>query len=228
MIKKINKIKNLGLVFSDYTWNDNLSDYQLPEFKRYNLIYGWTGSGKTTLSKLFSVIESGDVKNIPNLEYEVEDCENNKYKQGESFNKKIRVFNQDYIKNNLKIQEGRAKSITLILGDVNKEIVEQIEADEKGRYALPFYKIYLEEKFIENNEDNLVDDPFQRKRKVNFKQQMDDFYRTVEAVIAGDNNTQQEVLARGILRSKRQSYKTRKDRAYPRKSHRHVNKWQKL
>lgn len=131
MIKKINKIKNLGLVFSDYTWNYNLSDYQLSEFKRYNLIYGWTGSGKTTLSKLFSVIEDGDVTNIPDLEYEAEDDQNNKYKQRESFNKKIRVFNQDYIENNLKIQEGKAKSITLILGDVNKEIVEQIEADEK-------------------------------------------------------------------------------------------------
>jgi len=131
MIKKINKIKNLGLVFSDYAWNYNLSDYQLPEFHRYNLIYGWTGSGKTTLSKLFSVIEDGDVKSIPDFEYEVEDDEGNKYKQEEPFNKKIRVFNQDYIENNLKTQEGKAKTITLIFGDVNKEIVEQIEADEK-------------------------------------------------------------------------------------------------
>jgi wobble nucleotide-excising tRNase len=130
MIKKINKIKNLGLVFSDYSWNYNLSDYQLPEFKRFNLIYGWTGSGKTTLSKLFYVIEDGDIKNIPNLEYEIEDEGNNKYRQGESFNKKIRVFNQNYIENNLKIQEGKAKAITLILGDVNKETVEQIEIDK--------------------------------------------------------------------------------------------------
>jgi hypothetical protein len=84
----------------------------------------------------------------------------------------------------------------------------------------------LEEKFIENNEDELLD-PFQRERKVNFKQQMDDFYRTVEAVIAGDNKTQKKVLAKGTLRSARQSYKTRKDRSYPRKSHRRVNKWQK-
>ena len=86
----------------------------------------------------------------------------------------------------------------------------------------------LEEKFVENNEDDLSDDPFQRKRKVNFKQLMDNTYRTVEAVIAGNNETQQEVLANGSLRSKRQSYKTRNDRAYLRKSHRHENKWQKL
>ena len=36
----------------------------------------------------------------------------------------------------------------------------------------------LEEKFIENIEEDLLD-PFQRRRKVNFMQQMDDFYRTV-------------------------------------------------
>ena len=56
---------------------------------------------------------------------------------------------------------------------------------------------------------------------------MDDFYRTVEAVIAGDNKTQRQVLAKGTLRAERQSYKTRKDRSYPRKSHRRVNKSQK-
>ena len=85
----------------------------------------------------------------------------------------------------------------------------------------------IEEKFIENNEEDLPD-PFQRKRKVNFKQQMDELYRTVEAVIAGDSKTQKEEIAKSTLRSKRQSYKTRKDRAYPRKSNRHVNKWQRL
>jgi len=131
MIKKFNKIKNLGLVFPNYSWNFKLTDYQLKDFKRYNLIYGWTGAGKTTLSKLFSVVEEGDVTDFLNLEYEIEDDEGNKYKNGEAFNKKVRVFNQEYIENNLKIQEGKAKSITLVLGDVSKEIVEQIEADQK-------------------------------------------------------------------------------------------------
>lgn len=96
---------------------------------QYNLIYGWTGSGKTTLSKLFDALESGSLKNAIDLEYEVEDDKRNKFKQGDLFNRKIRVFNQDYKENNLKIQEGKAKTITLILGDANKKIVEQIEND---------------------------------------------------------------------------------------------------
>lgn len=125
MITKINKIKNLG-IFQDFTWNT-----QLPNFRRYNLLYGWTGVGKTTLSKLFNILEEGGVDDFPDLEYEIEDENGNKFKNSEPFDKKIKVFNDDYIKNNLKIQEGKAKAITLVLGGVNKEIKEQIEADEK-------------------------------------------------------------------------------------------------
>ncbi len=126
MIKKINKIKNLGLVFSDYSWDSRLSD-----FKQYNLIYGWTASGKTTLSKLFDALESGGLRNVTDLEYKVEDEKRNKFKQDEPFNMKVRVFNQDYVENNLKVRESKAKAITLILGDANKKIVEQIESDNE-------------------------------------------------------------------------------------------------
>lgn len=124
MITRINKIKNLGLVFPDYIWNS-----YLPNFRRFNLIYGWNGSGKTTLSKLFDALETGGLKQQPTFEYEVEDDTANKYKQGQVFNKKVRIFNQDYIENNLKIRDGKAKAITLVLGDINKEVVEQIEKD---------------------------------------------------------------------------------------------------
>lgn len=122
-IVKINKIKNLGLVFSNYTWNSTL-----PPFKQFNLIYGWNWSGKTTLSRLFDGI--GGVS-VDNLEYEVEDEQGTKYKQGEMFPKKIRVFNQDYIQNNVKILESRANSISVLLGEENKGLLEKIESDRK-------------------------------------------------------------------------------------------------
>lgn len=133
MITKINKIKNLGLVFNDYSWSSNIkTGPQLPDFKQYNLIYGWNATGKTTLSKLFDALEQGELKSVPTLEYEIEDKDKNKFKNGEKFNKKVRVFNQDYIENNIKIREGKAKSITLILGEINKDIVEQIEKDKNN------------------------------------------------------------------------------------------------
>src|ERR1035437_201547 len=132
MIAKINKIKHLGLVFSSYTWDTNL-----PHFKRFNLVYGWNGCGKTTLSRLFDAV--GGTPKAP-LEYEVEDEKGNKYRQTESFPKKIRVFNQDYISKNVKLLESRANSISILLGEENKQLVEQIENDKKlldGDFADP-------------------------------------------------------------------------------------------
>ena len=43
MIRRIQQIKGFG-VFVDFQWPANL-----PEFKQFNLIYGWNYSGKTTL-----------------------------------------------------------------------------------------------------------------------------------------------------------------------------------
>lgn len=123
MIKRIKKIKNLGLVFSDYNWASGL-----PEFKRFNLIYGWTGSGKTTLSNLFAALETGVLSKYAGLEYEVED-ETESFRQGQPFNRKVRVFNQDYVSRNVGFIDGKANPI-YILGEENQKLVESIKMDE--------------------------------------------------------------------------------------------------
>lgn len=51
MITKILKLKNFG-IFHDFSWEINL-----PEFKKFNLIYGWNRSGKTTISRIFTSCE---------------------------------------------------------------------------------------------------------------------------------------------------------------------------
>lgn len=123
MIKKIKRIKNLGLVFSNYSW-----DSGLPDFKRFNLIYGWTGSGKTTLSGIFTALESGKSPKYTNLEYEME-TEAGNYKQDQPFDKKVRVFNQEYVSKNVKLLEGTASPI-IILGEENQKLIEEIKKDE--------------------------------------------------------------------------------------------------
>ena len=123
MVLKINKIKNLGLVFSNYVW-----DASLPAFKRFNLIYGWNGSGKTTLSRLFDLMNGSQVTTE---EYEIEDDAEIKYKQGGTFPRKIRIFNQDYVQNNIELLNGRANSISILLGKENKDLVKNIENDNK-------------------------------------------------------------------------------------------------
>ena len=127
MITKIENIKNLG-IFTDYKWDSNL-----PEFKRFNLIYGWNGSGKTTLSHLFASFETGKSEIYPELEYEIQTNEGN-FTQKNVFNKNIRVFNQDYIFDNIEILSGKAKPI-FILGKENKKLADAIKQDEKILYG---------------------------------------------------------------------------------------------
>ena len=65
MINKIDSLKNLG-IFTDYKW-----EADLPEFKRYNVIYGNNGSGKTTLSKLFDIVRTNNHSDYPELKYKI-------------------------------------------------------------------------------------------------------------------------------------------------------------
>lgn len=53
IITKINKLKRFG-IYQNYAWGS------LDDFKKKNLVYGWNYSGKTTLSKLFQVLEFKD------------------------------------------------------------------------------------------------------------------------------------------------------------------------
>jgi len=123
MIKKIKRIKNLG-IFGDYTWNNNT----LNDFKQYNIIYGWNGSGKTTLTRLFDTLESGSSQEFTNLEYEI-DSDSGIFRQDSQYTRKIRVFNQDYVINNVQILNCKASPI-FILGEENKKVIDKIESDE--------------------------------------------------------------------------------------------------
>lgn len=50
-ITRITRLRDFG-IFRDFKWTDDL-----PDFGRYNLIYGWNGSGKTLLSNLLRRLE---------------------------------------------------------------------------------------------------------------------------------------------------------------------------
>ena len=128
MIEKIISIKNLG-IFSEYK-----SDGSLPEFKEYNLIYGWNGSGKTTLSELFNLLEKDaneKFKKFKQLKYEIKVSDpGGDIKESDRYRKKIKVFNKRYISSNIHIEECKANSIA-ILGEENKDLFGQIRKDEK-------------------------------------------------------------------------------------------------
>lgn len=145
MIKKLKKIKNLGL-FSDYSWDNSLTD-----FDKYNLLYGWNGCGKTTLSKLFACLEDGNSFEFSDLEYDIE-YEGGTAKENTQFNQKIRVFNQDYIQKNVQLVSGKANPI-FILGEENKEIADKVKTDEETLTKLESEKSIKEDEKIRKETD---------------------------------------------------------------------------
>lgn len=50
-ITRFSRLRDHG-VFKDFSWPKSL-----PEFKRFNLMYGWNGTGKTTLTNILRLIE---------------------------------------------------------------------------------------------------------------------------------------------------------------------------
>lgn len=124
-LKKITKLKNLG-IYDDFSWTGDL-----PELKQYNLVYGWNGTGKTTLSKLLGALNTGSHPEFDTLEYSVLDNGGNTHSSGSPFSTPVRVFNSDFISANVDFETQSSKTITVILGEENKEALEAIDADEK-------------------------------------------------------------------------------------------------
>lgn len=128
MIKKINKIKNFG-IYSNYRF----SQENTPEFKKFNLIYGWNYSGKTTLSRIFRSFELKDFSfGFESSEFEIENIDGSKFSQTNlsSNNLPIRVFNSDFIEDNLKWTNESFNPI-FILGEENIETQNNIEHKKK-------------------------------------------------------------------------------------------------
>lgn len=132
MIKRINRIRNLG-VFSNYTRNSDLR-----EFEEKNIIYGWNYSGKTTISRLFSYLDKNEPidEDYKTVEFEIE-LDNGKKITNENRYESpvmIKVFNSDFIKNNLHFdsndEQRKITGIKFAVGDTG-DILGQIRIKEK-------------------------------------------------------------------------------------------------
>ncbi|ACI20480.1 AAA family ATPase [Thermodesulfovibrio yellowstonii] len=114
MFKKIENIKNLG-TYSGFSWNSQFCEV----FKRYNFIYGWNYSGKTTLSRLFHCLEIKKTHpDYPHLQFTIE-TNNGKITERdiENNNLSIRVFNEEFVEDNFKWNdENHRVNPVLILG----------------------------------------------------------------------------------------------------------------
>lgn len=131
MIRRIQHIKAFG-VFADFQWPTDL-----PEFKQFNLIYGWNYSGKTTLSRAFRCFE----QKLPHVDFAGAQVQL-KAEDGTVHHLSaphaapvFRVFNSDFIRENLSFADGSATPI-LVLGaeDIAKQ--EELKTKKTEREAL--------------------------------------------------------------------------------------------
>jgi len=116
MIKNI-KINNLGVF-------QNFKDEDI-NFKKFNLFFGWNYSGKTTLSKIFASFDNKKLpQNYSNVNFELIG-ENGNYGVNDLNKLKTKVFNQDYIDNNLSFEEQSTTNIILLTegaDDIKKQL----------------------------------------------------------------------------------------------------------
>lgn len=138
MITQINKLKYFG-IYQNYTWG------AIDDFKKKNLVYGWNYSGKTTLSKLFQVLEFKDKNryfNKAEIEITVNDGTTKTFNQDtlHSFPFYVKVFNSEYIKRIFSWDEPKSgfSPISFYLGDTAGDLKKKIKKLETINERLDF------------------------------------------------------------------------------------------
>jgi len=93
-IKRISRLRNNG-IFRDFSWPTK----DLYDFGKYNLIYGWNGTGKTTLSRLFRNLESStQPEGKATIQTENGDISEAGFTECEI---PVRVFNRDLVQDSI-------------------------------------------------------------------------------------------------------------------------------
>lgn len=168
MITQINKLKRFG-IYQNYTWGT------IDDFKKKNLIYGWNYSGKTTLSKLFQVLEFKDKNRcFSNSEIEITindgTATTKKYNHDtiNSFPFRVKVFNSEYINRIFTWDEPKSgfNPISFYLGDTAGDLKDKIRKLETVNERLVELREHKYKPIIETFESyNKTNGHFTRKSK---------------------------------------------------------------
>lgn len=126
--KHIKAIKGFG-IFYDYA---HYAD--LPDFARYNLVYGWNGTGKTTLTRLLRCFEKEEI--YPDFGAGTFSIERAGAGMAaltnaglDAFSGRLKIFNRDFIEENLDLdikRDGKAKPVAHV-GKANIEESEKLK-----------------------------------------------------------------------------------------------------
>lgn len=152
MIKKIKSIKGLA-IFKDFDWDATVKDKDgnVKDFAKNNIFYGRNYSGKTTLSRIARALEMGEMSDkYSGYEFEVE-LDNSATLTQANYQtnlQNIRVFNEDFVEQNLPFYADDGVEPFAVLGADNAKIEEEISgikeelgSDEDGAET----KLYKEQ-----------------------------------------------------------------------------------
>ncbi|MDY0282768.1 MAG: AAA family ATPase [Salinivirgaceae bacterium] len=192
-IKRIDSIKNMA-VFQDFHWATSVRDESnnVAGFKKINILYGRNYSGKTTLSRILRAMETGELSDkFENPSFALAFVDGTQVTQSTitAHSKKVRVFNEDFVRDNLRFITNPDDSVEpfAILGDDNNKIEKEIEAleselgskeeeNQTGLYAekvkaiTAFEKSRQEHKKAKDNlEKQLADKATDRKIGIKYK-----------------------------------------------------------
>lgn len=129
MFKKINQIKDFGVFH-------NFGGAALPEFRQFNLIFGWNYSGKTTLSRVFQCLEhSNHHPDYSAAKFSLRDTADQDFDEKFGHTCNVRVFNEDFRAQNLKWGVDDGINPIFILGEENIELQGRLDSTTAEREA---------------------------------------------------------------------------------------------
>jgi len=126
VLKAFERIRSFG-VFDDYSRPQDVED-----FAELNLIYGWNYAGKTTLSRVLRSVETQEVhQDYSAASFEISTDSNSTITESSltAASEKIRVFNSDFVKDNLS-WDGEAFEPILLLGQESIEAQKEITKND--------------------------------------------------------------------------------------------------
>ena len=123
---------------------------ELPDLRRYNLIYGFHGSGKTTLARVFGSLGAGALRlELPEGgTFEVELTDGTVIKSAgalDALKGRVLVFGVDFIEENFRWKEGTANPV-FYLGKEQAELSKKLGEEEAAALALEPKRVAAEKR----------------------------------------------------------------------------------